>query len=203
MRVLIIALLVTASGCATSSKSFKPSNLDSDEGVYYGKVSIVMDGEEITGNCYFQTWDKDENPVHLSLDDSGLFVGKGLSGKVHLKRLHCRKGMVHHQHEFDNDEIHFYNQGNGKKTYFGDITVHWKSGGFNPAVFLLGAGVAGAIGPKVKNMVFTIEDNIKSTTKLYKQSIAEQDSLKTKKDTFRFPAGSLVTPEQAQKIHSN
>ena len=71
----IIFLLVTFTflSCATSSKNFKPESINKDkEGVFFGKIKIIMDGDIVTSNCYFQTWDENEERAHVNITESFL-----------------------------------------------------------------------------------------------------------------------------------
>ena len=185
--------------CATSSKNFKPESINKDkEGVFFGKIKIIMDGDIVTSNCYFQTWDENEERAHVNITESGLVVGKLGKGKNHLKALFCRNGMTHHNFTFKDDSIYFLNVGNGISSYFGDLSIYWSSGSFNPLVFLLGAGAAGAIGPEVKQIVFTQSDNLTSTREEVEELLHVE--IDAKSSIFQFPKGRLISEEQGKKL---
>ncbi|MCO4754099.1 MAG: hypothetical protein KC478_06435 [Bacteriovoracaceae bacterium] len=135
-NVLLLILLGFICSCASTSSSVNVKDIKTNEGLFYGKLSIVIDEEEVTGNCYAGMKDSAGERVYISLDEQGLFSGVAQKGDVYLSELRCRKGMSHYNFLWDKKQYVFQNKGEGK-TYFGDTSFEWDSSNDNTNYVLL------------------------------------------------------------------
>lgn len=91
--LLFVSTSILLSSCATSRKNIDLTKVGPDEGVFYGKIKVVMDDEDVTGNCYIGVRDPSGEELYYSLDDTGLFSGVTKTGENWTSQLRCRKGM--------------------------------------------------------------------------------------------------------------
>lgn len=124
--ILIFSLIGLVCSCASTSHSVNTKGIKKNEGLFYGKLTIVIDKENITGNCYAGMKDSSGERVYISLDEKGLFSGVAQKGAVFLSELRCRKGLSNYNFLWEKKQYVFQNKGKGK-TYFGDTHIEWDS----------------------------------------------------------------------------
>ncbi|MDH5763731.1 MAG: hypothetical protein OEZ51_12165 [Nitrospinota bacterium] len=99
-KVFLTLLLVFLTGCASSYKDFKASNVGEDEGVVVGKVSVVFNGEPYNINlCEFGIG----STFHDLLDEGYVFMplkSGETQSSVSLK-CHYTGGQGDHTHTFN------------------------------------------------------------------------------------------------------
>lgn len=70
-KLICFASAMAFTGCATSS-NLNPEKISADDGALMGRVTVLVDGQDKTGNCYANFTDRDESrKVYINLDESG------------------------------------------------------------------------------------------------------------------------------------
>jgi hypothetical protein len=145
--LLVVSISILFFGCATSSKSFKTSDVKPDEGIFLGNIKIFIDGEDFTKHCYIGF--NGNNKPYINLDESGDVIGKAKIGITELTYVTCLDmGLISVTHSCTWHGTVFSNVGKGKQTYFGNIVLNWSpsgTGAKKAATFLTGGLGAGAL----------------------------------------------------------
>jgi len=125
---LLLLLSIAFVDCATSSTSLNVNDVKKDEGVFVGNIKVIVDGDDLTTHCYIG-FNSDHKP-YISLDSSGLVIGKAKAGTTGLTFVTCVDiGLVTKTHSCTWNGLDFLNAGNGKQTYFGNIRINWSPSG--------------------------------------------------------------------------
>lgn len=140
--IILTALFLVAS-CASSIKADKFSFKDVDEnkeGIFFGEMKVVYDGEDVSDKCFLQFVDAKKNTKTLNIV-KGEFKGIAPFGQVVLNSIHCQDiGMGKTQYHFTQDKKIFFDlKKSAKQTYVGRVETRWKSGSVNPGLLVAGA----------------------------------------------------------------
>ena len=140
---ILLTTLILVASCASSIKADKFSFKDVDknkEGIFFGEMKVVYDGEDVSDKCFLQFVDSNKNTKTLNIVKGG-FKGIAPFGQVVLNSIQCQDiGMGKTQHYFTQDKKKIFELGkSAKQTYVGRIETRWKSGSVNPGLLVAGA----------------------------------------------------------------
>lgn len=122
-------------GCATMSSDFRLSAVGHQDAAIAGRIWITYNGKPFNENCtaMFGT-----HVLKLSTD--GVVLLSVPRGWTPLTSLACKDTSVQHVRVRG---AHFFAQGNGWVSDFGDVTITWNTeGGFKPSTMF---GLVGAL----------------------------------------------------------
>jgi hypothetical protein len=120
LGLILCLIALTVGACVAAPFTYEPpKKLKKDEAVVFGRVRVVRDRRNISGQCYVCF-----EPLQTrcrKLNRSGLIVLEMTPGVNRLVSLGCRERFE--RHTFLKD-THFQVKG-GKKNFFGDIELEW------------------------------------------------------------------------------
>lgn len=190
-RIFTVICAFAMVSCATTSNNFKPTEIDtSKDNVIVGSFSFTLDGEEQTDKC--KVIFNDDDRTFVELDKTGNVFARATKGKVHLHRVLCHTGVFGKLVSFDFDKKDVYFKSiEGQINYFGHVDIHWSSESRSPLWFLLGAGVAGAMGEATKRIYLKVSDKSEITLKEY-ESVINKPMKNYSKNIINIPGEYLI-----------
>lgn len=129
---VLSGVVVFLSGCATTYKDFKPSQVKPEEGVAIGKVNIKYNGKDFNKECAVCL--NSVNGPCQNLTPEG-FVFKNIpKGEASLRRIACKDTSL--QHYNMNGATFQVVEGTN---YFGNVEIEWANKGGFKASDMFGA----------------------------------------------------------------
>ncbi|MBS1962108.1 MAG: hypothetical protein JST04_07830 [Bdellovibrionales bacterium] len=154
-----IAILIVASGCATSRVDFRANDLKESDRVLVGRVMVTHRGDPFTKDCRVEI----ENGSTYQLDETGLLYLPTEGGTPKLKRILCQSTSWYH-YEFTPAIPLRVGKDRSTAVYFGDVAVDWDfNGGLKLADLLGSLGRILFDSGNDGHLTFTVADNFKQT----------------------------------------
>jgi hypothetical protein len=144
---IALFFITTWLGCASSSSSLDPKSLSEEEGAFGGKITVFVNGEKRTGDCYAKfTDDNDDKKAYINLDETGWVFSQADQGTTYLSSVDCKgPGFPPHRVIWKSDSFNFKIRPGKQFAYFGHLVIRIQDDGISAAWLLLGAaGVSAA-----------------------------------------------------------
>ena len=181
MKLTSKTFLVTCallSGCATTYKDFRVSDVNYKEGVAIGRVNITYNQKNYNSECavcLYQT-NGTGGPCQKLTEEGFVFLDI-LKGENSLGRVECKDTSIYHY----NPVKAIFTQNEGV-TYFGDVKIDWQNqGGFKGTDMfgLVGALISEAQTYGTFKMTVN-EGNMKEVIKAYENQTKQEKVQVTK-----------------------
>jgi hypothetical protein len=173
MRLKLFGLgmaTVLISGCASTYKDFKTSQVQNDQGVAIGRVHVMYNGRESNKNCAI-CFDSVNGPCQ-KLTPEGFVFQNIKRGEASLRRVVCKDISLQH---FNIESATF--KQSPDVTYFGDIDINWTNRGGFKVTDLFGA--IGAIISESSNdgavKISAKAADVNEVLRAYKEQTKESD----------------------------
>lgn len=182
-RVFVVLGACLFFACATSSTDLDLSRLEKEEGVFFGKITVYENDEDVTKKCYAEFTDRNESRViYTSLDQTGRVYAKGPKQETYLSLLLCNSGgLMSTLRRIESRNLRFMNSGSSEAVYFGDVTfkMNTKGDSVSPLVFLGGGAVAGAVAAAggTHPTAVSVKDHLSSAEKDFRIRFGEKASV--------------------------
>ena len=174
MIALVLSVLLI-SGCTTTYKDFKSSNVRSGEGVAIGKVNVKYNGKNMNRQCAICL--NSANGPCQGLTDEGFVIQNVPVGDASIRRVVCKDTSLQH---YNIDQASFL-QKDGV-TYFGQVDIDWaNAGGFKTTDLF---GLIGALISESKNdgsIKMTVSTGDPSATLKAYQKVTHETDVKMAK----------------------
>lgn len=149
VTLLCWLLALSCFGCAAGSSSLRPSELESEEGAFFGRISIVgPDSVQLTDRCQVLFTDlAGEHKAYVALDADGWVFAAARKGPTKLGNIYCRigGGMFKTHWHYSSSALRFEVLGENAAAYFGDLVVHARYRSHRGQK-IAGAMIGGAVG---------------------------------------------------------
>ena len=173
LKLVAIIAILSLFTCIKNIRDFDPNAVEDNEGIVIGKVNVMYNGKHFNENCIVAF----SGGVY-KLDKTGLVAIPLEAGEVRMARITCQD-VSSYKYDFG-EGMTFENFGDGKITYFGDVTLEWETkGGFKSSTCLL---LFGALGGAILGTVASINDgdmevkvgnNLSGTLQEYRNATGE------------------------------
>lgn len=178
-RILFLLSCFYLSGCATTYKDFKTSEIKANEGVAIGKVNIKYNGKDMNKDCAICL--NSINGPCQNLTEDGIVFKNIPKGDATLRRVVCKDSSMQH-YNIEGAKFVVADDIN----YFGEVNIEWANkGGFKASDMF---GAIGAIVSESSNdgtiKLSVKEGNMKEVVRAYEQQ-TKLENVKTSKTLIR------------------
>lgn len=177
--ISLLFLGLYLSGCATTYKDFKPTEVKPNEGVAIGKVNIKYNGKDMNKECAVCL--NSINGPCQNLTDEGFIFKNVPKGESSIRRIACKDTSL--QHYNLNGAIFQVAEG---INYFGQVDIEWANkGGFKAGDMF---GAIGAVISESSNdgtVKMSVKDgNMNEVVKAYEQQ-TKQEKIRANKSIVK------------------
>lgn len=134
MKIVVVVLLMILTGCSSSYKDFKVSDVDENEGIAIGKINVVYNGKPHNKECKICI----SSTCHKLTEEGFVFMPLE-QGPVVIETLLCKDGMTEQNQSFQGAQFEV-RQG---VTYFGNLTFNWINEYPHTFINMVGVGMIG------------------------------------------------------------